>query len=74
MAGPNALEDETVEQSSKPLELHPTPEAMPDTAFGEIIEEGPNYRNVGLHSPNRMPNIHSQPPLPRSDGWVQWPS
>ncbi|KAL1846921.1 hypothetical protein Plec18170_008889 [Paecilomyces lecythidis] len=40
----NGLEEGPVEKSSKPQD--PLPIAQ-DAVFGEITEEGPNYRNVG---------------------------
>lgn len=42
-------EEGSVEESSKPLDDPPTT-TIQDAVFGEIIEEGPNYRDVGSFS------------------------
>lgn len=44
----NALEEGSTEKSSNPLELEDTPAVAHDAVFGEITEEGPNYRNVQI--------------------------
>lgn len=46
MSEPNGLEAGTAEKSLKRLD--PPPIAQ-DAVFGEITEEGPNYRDVGTH-------------------------
>lgn len=59
------VEERSPEKSSKMLEHAPIAE---DAVFGEITEQGPNYRDVGvLESPGR-PRLT----WPRLDGWAPW--
>lgn len=57
---PHTMIDPNVaDYGSKPLELKPTPDPVPDTLMGEVVEEGPNYRNVRPRYLYHIPNIHS---------------
>lgn len=46
MSEPNGLEAGSAGRPSKPLD---SPPIAQDAVFGEITEEGPNYRDVGTH-------------------------
>lgn len=68
MSDINAQKEATEELPPKPSELEHTQTITQDAVFGEITEEGPNYRNV-----RRRP---FQPRfrrlmIPRLDGWAR---
>lgn len=62
----SGLEGGSVEESSKSLD--PPLAVTQDAVFGEIIEEGPNYRDVGTFHECLVKWLM----IPRLDGWEQW--
>lgn len=69
MSDINAQKEATEELPPKPSELEHTQTVTQDAVFGEITEEGPNYRNVGMgpFQPRLRRLI-----MHRLDGWARW--
>lgn len=42
---------EDVEYGSQLKAEETNPQGQTDAVFGEVVEGGPNYRNVGFHTP-----------------------
>lgn len=53
------IKQDILDDGSKPLELQPTPEPGLEPVIGEIVEEGPNYRNVRKRLFSYMLNARS---------------
>lgn len=58
-----------LEEGAKEKPTPPDPPMVQDAVFGEITEEGPNYRDVGNSFDQCLLELLT---LPRSDGWGQW--
>ena len=58
-----------LEEGAKEKSTSPDPSMVQDAVFGEITEEGPNYRDVKNSCGQCLLDLLT---LPRSDGWGQW--
>jgi hypothetical protein len=52
-------------------EVHDVPTYVTDDVFGEVTENGPNYRNVRDLQRTSCAQANF---ATRSDGWERWPS
>ena len=58
-----------LEEGAKEKSTSPDPSMVQDAVFGEITEEGPNYRDVKNSCGQCLLDLLT---LPRSDCWGQW--